>query len=370
MPLSVFSAVPTALQRLDVVNGLNVVFGTATVAGTVGLLLAGLGLVPVLALTVSVSFVAAVSFLVASRRLLPGVSFRPRLHLPTARLLLGFGTLKFANQVATQTIYHLDKFLVAALASVSAVTYYAVPVTIAQRIAALVANVSTAFLPAASELHGRGERRRFEELYLRSTKLVALLVLPTGSLLFVFADPILRYWLGADFARESADVLRVLAAGYVVSALTTMPALACDAVGRPRVTTAFSLASAALNVALSIVLIPTHGILGASFAILVNSALVAPVFLLYVHRRVVPLPLRELVTKSLARPLLAAVASWPAMALLLLVATSLPMLLLALVLGFVAFVVATIALSVYDATDRQVVGASLRPQSSLRATAQ
>ncbi len=68
-----------------------------------------------------------------------------------------FGLVKFANQLSVQTVLHVDKLLVAALVSVAAVTFYVVPVLIAQRLTTLVGTVSVAFLPAATQLQ-RGER--------------------------------------------------------------------------------------------------------------------------------------------------------------------------------------------------------------------
>jgi O-antigen/teichoic acid export membrane protein len=364
MPLAALAAIPNALQRLDLVNRRNVLFGTVSVGGTVALLALGRGLLAVLLLNALVGVVAALSFARLSRQLMPGVSFAPRLHRETLRLLAGFGSLKFANQVATQTVYHVDKFLVGALVSVSAVAYYAIPAGIAQRLAALVANVTGAYLPAASALHGQEDRRRFAELYFRATKLVALVVFSTGSLVFVFAEPLLRFWLGARFAAESSDVLRVLAAGYVVNALSTIPAVAADSVGRPRVTTAFSVASGLLNVGLSLVLIPAFGIVGAAFAILANSLVLVPLFIVYVHRTVLDLSVGELVRRSLMRPFAAAVVSWVPMLLLARESDSLPVLLAALAAGFAAYAAATVLLSVYDAVDRDVARSYFRRVAS------
>lgn len=354
MPLTVFSAIPNALQRMDLANRRSILFGTMSVAGTVVLLWLGYGLVAVLVFNVAVSAAASVSFVLLARRLLPSASFRPRLDLGILRLLAGFGSLKFANQVATQTVYHLDKLLVAVLASVSAVTYYAVPVTVAQRLAALVGNVSAAFLPAASELYGENDRRRFEELYFRSTKLVAVVVLPIGSLLFFFSEPILRFWLGGSFAAQSSVVLKVLAAGYMINSLSAIPAIASDSVGRPRVTTAFSVASAVLNLTLSFLLIPPFGIVGASVAILVNSLLLVPLFVHYVHRNVLQVSSAELTRRSLLRPGAAMVLSWLPMALLASAAGSLLTLLLALALGLAAYLLLSIVLGVYDERDRRL----------------
>lgn len=355
MVLSALTAVPNALERMDLTNRRAIAFGTLSSLGTVAVLWLGYGLVEVLALTVVVTALSALSFYRVARRLLPSVSFRPRCDRSTLRLLGRFGALKFANQAATQAVYHLDKFLVAGLVSVAAVAYYAVPVLIAQRLAALVGNVSSAFLPAASSLWGAGDVQRFEELYFRATKVVATAVLPVASVVFFFAEPLLRIWLGENFAREASLPLQALIAGYALNAFTTIPAVAADSRNRPEVTTAFSVASAVVNVALSIVLIPPFGIVGASFAILINTAVLLPLFVWYVHRRVLHLSLSELGRRSLLRPFAAAALSWPAMALLARGADSIPLLALGVAASLGAYFALTVAVRVYDEVDRDVV---------------
>jgi O-antigen/teichoic acid export membrane protein len=355
MPLSFFNAVPTALQRLDITSRRNLIFGTINAAGAVALLETGHGLWAVVCLGLVVDAAALVWFVRTVRRLLPDVSLRPRVDVPTLKLLGRFSGLKFANQVSTQSVYHLDKLLIGVLASVAAVSWYAVPVLIAQRLVSVVGNVASAFLPAASELHGRSDGARFDELYVRATKLVALLVLPLALVLVVDAEPLLQVWLGSGFAHHSATPTRILAAAYAVNAFSTIPALACDSVGRPRVTTAFSLLSTVLNLALCVALIPRYGAVGASIAVLVNSVLLVPVFLVYVHRRVLHAPVTPLLRRALLRPVLAtAVALGPALLALRLEAVAAAFATLA------AFLVIAIALGVFDATDKALLRAQIR----------
>jgi O-antigen/teichoic acid export membrane protein len=355
MPLSFLSAVPTALQRLDVTNRRNLLFGTLNLGGAVALLATGHGLLSIVALGVVVDAAALVWFVRTVRRLVPGISLSPRPDLRTLRLLAGFGGLKFANQVSPQSVYHLDKLLLGALASVSAVAWYAVPVMVSQRLVAVVGNVASAFLPAASELHGASDRRRFDELYVRATKLVALLVLPLALVLVVDAEPLLRAWLGVEFARHSATPLRILAAAYAVNAFSTIPAVACDSVGRPRVTTAFSVLSTALNLAVSVALIPAYGAVGAAIAVLVNSVLLVPVFLVYVHRRVLRTSVVPLLRRSLLRPMLSTlIALGPAVLALQLGAVA------AAVATLAAYVLAAVVVGVFDATDKAMLRAQFR----------
>jgi O-antigen/teichoic acid export membrane protein len=151
----------------------------------------------------------------------------------------------------------------------------------------------------------------------------------------------------------------VLAVGYGINIFSTIPAITSDSLGRPGVTTSFSVLSAGLNVALSLILIPRYEIVGAAFAIGINSALLVPVFLWYVHRRVLELPIRTVLARSIAAPAIAAALALVPMFALRQTVDSRLSLALALVLGFGAYLVLTLVVRVYDATDRAVARAYL-----------
>ena len=357
MPLAVFGAVPTALQRIDLANAITVCSATLGLGGAVVLVASGLGLVAVLGWSFAVTAASLVAFLVLARRLLPGVRFRPRVYRAELRELGRFGLVKFANQLSVQTVHHVDKLLVAALVSVSAVAFYAVPVAIAQRLTTLVGTVTVAFLPAATQLQAQRDGERFRELVFRAEKIVALALLPLAGLLVVFAEPILSLWLGTEFAERSAWPLRLLVAGYALSALGTVPAVACDAVGRPGVTTGFSLAGAVFNVSLCFVLIPRFGITGAGAVILCQSLVFLPAFIWFSSRRVLALSIGELVRRSLVRPVAAAGIAGAALVLVLPLVHGWPPLVAAFGLSLAVYAVAARAVGALDAVDR---GAALR----------
>lgn len=354
MVLQALQAFPNALQRMDLTTRRTLVFATASSGGIVGVLALGRGLLAVLVVQAVVNGAAVVAFYVLARRLMPEISLRPGFDRATFRMLSRFSVLKFANNVSTNTVMQIDKVLVGAMLTIGAVGFYVVPLQLAQRLTTAVSAVSIAFLPAASALHGRADRARLDELYLRATKVVALLGLPLASLLVVFAHPILQYWIDEDFANHSALVLQVLAVGYGINIFSTIPAITSDSLGRPGITAGFSVASAALNVTLSLVLIPLYGILGAALAIAINSAVLVPYFLWYVHRHVLDLPVATVVRRSLAAPVAAAVLSWPVLVLLRETVDGPVTLVIALGLGFATYLALTVAVRVYDATDRDL----------------
>jgi O-antigen/teichoic acid export membrane protein len=263
--------------------------------------------------------------------------------------------VKATQRISGRLVFQLDRLVVGAFAPIAAVAYYAVPLSLSQRVMGLVGNVGTAVFPAASSLAGEGDQGRIEELYLRSMKLTALLALPTSSILFIYAHEIMRYWLSRDFEASSSGVLMILAAANLLFAATTVPALTLDAVGRIRVSTAFGLSAAVANVILVFGLVPTIGFRGAAWAVLANAAVHVPLLLYYVHTRIFSVTVRDLLRLSLGRPFLAAVVLWPAMIWARQYATNLAFVALLCVGTVVAYVGLTVLLGSYDARDRALV---------------
>jgi O-antigen/teichoic acid export membrane protein len=134
-------------------------------------------------------------------------------------------------------------------------------------------------------------------------------------------------------------------------------AVACDAVGRPGVTTAFSMVGAVFNVSLCLLLIPRFGITGAAAVILCQSLVFLPTFIWFSSRRVLSLRIGELLRRSIVRPAAAAAISAVAMLLLLPLVHGWETLVAAFVASLAVYAVAARAVGAYDAVDR---GAALR----------
>src|SRR5947209_11345703 len=155
--------------------------------------------------------------------------------------------MKFASQLAGLVTFQLDRVIVAAFLPIAQVTYYAVPVTITQKLTLVQASFSTAFFPAASELHAARDRARLLRLYLGAQKLMLTIGIPLVVLLAVLSRPLLSTWLGPHFGAASGDILAVLALGYGLTLLTGVPALIADATGHPHWTATAAVVSAVLN---------------------------------------------------------------------------------------------------------------------------
>lgn len=305
VPGAALAAVPTALQRLDRLVLVEATVTLATSLAQIGGALAGGGLVTLALITAGGRLASLVARAVLVRQLLPGLRVRIDLRYPFWSDLGRFGALKAVQQIASQLILHLDRFLVAVLVSVPAVAFYTVALELAQKLLVVQGNVSTAFYPAACAAAER-DRSRLPALYERTSRVVALGTFPLAGLLVIFAEPVLRAWVGPEFAERSAGLLRVLAVAYAGMALTAIPSTTADALNRPEIPAYYAAAGLGVNVAAALLFIPRFGIMGAGLAVAANVLLQAPWFVRAVTRDVVGVSPASYAARAIAEPLLPA----------------------------------------------------------------
>lgn len=294
---SYLNSVPQALMRFDVSARLEMVFGTLVPLATVGVLMLGFGLVEVIALRVVASAAHCLVLWRGIRRLLPGLCWRwPGQGLRKG--ILGFSAYSFLSRFAALSYAHADKLIIGALVGVTGLAYFTVAATLANRVLGLTFRLSGVFFPAASMLAAGGELGRLDQAYLKATRYVVYLNAAMLVLLAVFAYPLLAYWMDAQFARNGATVLAVMALSQFVDSLTSLPSLVNDGMGHPRVSGLFAVARALAGMLIVYAGVAGWGIAGAAWGHLAASILFTVAFLVFVHGRTVPTSLQRLCTRA------------------------------------------------------------------------
>lgn len=305
MWLTIFVAIILAFQRLELIALQSAVFASATAIAQV-LIIHQHGSVRLLVLVSFAVYAASLMLLIGpSRRLLPAIRFRPGLYLGTFRELVEFGAFRFAGQIMLQVAFGVDRLVLALLQPIAVLAYYSVPLSITQKLVLMQNAVGQTFFPAAAELHGIQDVGRLHTLYLDTTKLAVVLVVPITVVLAIFSWPILDAWLGAAFARQSAPILSVLACAYGLAALTVIPIQASDATGHVRWTSLFTSISAIVTGLMALLLVRTQGGVGAAYAVTIGVGVLGVGFSVVVQHRFVGVSLSSLLRRAYVRPLIA-----------------------------------------------------------------
>jgi O-antigen/teichoic acid export membrane protein len=305
MLLEVIAAMPGALQRFDIVNSVNVLMGVVRSLGAVILLKMGYGVRAVLLINLLSNFIGVVAFAVASRKLIPTLNLVPSFHWHAFRRLFSFSLPLFISAISGLIVTRVDRFILAYYMPLAAVTFYTLPYSLSEKLSMGVSNISSVVYPFASELHSRDEHGRLQELYVRASKLLTLVTLPLMTLLLAIPGPILRYWLGPEYATEGAVCLSLLGVASFLGAMSAVSTVTALGAGRAWMPASFAVGSSIINLVSNLLLIPRYGINGAALGQLLPQAIVVPVFLL-VTIRTLKFSVGKVLVEGLLRPLLCA----------------------------------------------------------------
>jgi len=258
-------------QRFDLVNAIQV-------PTTVGIYLAalfgawlGFGLFGIIVLIVVVRGVALVGLLVVYTRCLAG--FRP---FPASmfRALLSFGGWVSVSNVVGPILVYADRVLLGSLVSAAAVGYYAAPYEVVTRaLWVLPTAISTTLFPGFSAWTASGDRRTLSRTCGRAVKYLLLLVGGAVAVLVVFADFVLHFWLGPEYAEHSTWAMRILSVGVLINSLATVPYAALQGSGRPDLTAKFHLLELPVYIVAAWFLVSLWDVTGAAVAWSARAAL-------------------------------------------------------------------------------------------------
>ncbi len=246
---------------------------------------------PMLALLISDSLVGVIVALAATRlaqavvcgalaiRLVPGLARRPRLDPGLLLGLLRIGVWVTVSNTLWPVMLYLDRFIVGAMLSLVAVSFYATPLDLVMRLMLVPMTVAAAMFPAvATSHHQRPERA---EALLRTGSLATMAAVFPACLLAVgAADEILTLWLGPDFAAGSATVLVIMGIGMFLNCVAVLPGTLTDAIGRPDIGALILLAQVVVFPPVVVLLASRYGVQGAAAAWTLRAVLNCAVRLL------------------------------------------------------------------------------------------
>jgi O-antigen/teichoic acid export membrane protein len=265
-----------AHQAFRTINLLRVPMGMLTFGGPLIVLPFSRSLSAVVAVLVLGRAMAAGAHLLMCVRVMPNLWRRAAFQRAVIPSLLQLGTWMTVSNIIGPLMLYSDRFLIGALLSVSAVAYYATPYEFVTRLLLFPSAIAGVVFPAFSATFTR-DPTRTAIIFKRSLKYLAIVLFPAVLLVVTFAEPGLRVWLGAEFARNSARVLQYLAVGVFLNSLTLLAFTLLQAVGRPDITAKVHLIEVPGYLLLLWLLVRAYGIEGAAIAWTIRVAIDAAV---------------------------------------------------------------------------------------------
>lgn len=260
-----FRGVLEGLQRFDIVNSVNVAFGIISFAGSLLVLQFSTHLGVLLSVVLAGRLAGWMVLLGFCVKLIPNMRYWKIPEPVLAARLLAFGGWMTVSNVVGPLMVYLDRFLIGAWISLSAVAYYTTPYDIVTRLLIIPTALVSALFPVFSSSHVLNPGNN-KALFTASVKYIYIALFPLTLIIAAFAREGLSFWLDDIFATKSAVVLQWLAAGVLINSLAQVPLSLIQSAGRPDLTAKLHLLELPLYLVCVALLLQHLGIKGAAIA--------------------------------------------------------------------------------------------------------
>jgi O-antigen/teichoic acid export membrane protein len=224
-----------AYQRFDLTSVVRTLMGVLTIAGPLLVIPFSKSLVPVMGVLVGARILAWMATLCLCFNVMPALRQRVRPKIAAAESLIRFGSWMTVTNIVGPVMSYMDRFVIGAMISVTAVAYYTTPSEAVSNLGVIPAGIVGVLFPAfASDFATNPNRVRL--LFRRGLKYTFLMLFPVTLLVIAFAREGLQVWLGLTFANNSLVVLRWLALGRLINSLAQVPFGLVQGAGHPHLT--------------------------------------------------------------------------------------------------------------------------------------
>lgn len=146
--------------------------------------------------------------------------------------LLRFGGWMTLSNLVGPLMSYFDRFAIAALVSVAAVTHYTVPFDMLSRLPMIPVAIMGVLLPLLARASDAHTDTSQDPTIVHTMRLLMVCWIPGVVVMAAIGPIVLDRWVGADMAAASAPIWRWLAVGVLVNGLAHLPFTMLQSAGR------------------------------------------------------------------------------------------------------------------------------------------
>jgi O-antigen/teichoic acid export membrane protein len=262
----VFGGVVVALQRFDLLNGVDIL-GTALRALCIVIALrSGRGLITLACIQLAITVARGTANFIISHKLYPTLKLNfsnaDRAH---ARLIFSFSVYMFLIQIGGDLIFYTDTVVIGAFLPVAMITFFMIAGNLLEYTRAMLTGISHTVSPFASQLEARGDQAGLQHTLLTSCRFGSAVVLPILITFMIRGGTFIGLWMGPQYVSLSGHVLRILALMTFFSAGTYQAGSIMLGISKHKPLVLVRIGEGLCNLALSIVLVKRMGIVGVAW---------------------------------------------------------------------------------------------------------
>jgi O-antigen/teichoic acid export membrane protein len=199
-------------------------------------------------------------------------------------VLLRFGGWVAVSNALIPLVMYLERFVISAQHGTDALAYYAAPQELVFKLLMIPAAVSGVLMPALTGLYNRGATAELGRRGRQGLKLITLLSALPALVLIAAGEPLLRIWVGPEYAAAGGAVLRWLAFAAFLNALAFVAVVVSESCNRPDLSAKYHLVELPIYAVVLWTLVSQYGIVGAAWAWTLRTVSMTTVLFLLAFR--------------------------------------------------------------------------------------
>jgi O-antigen/teichoic acid export membrane protein len=225
----------------------------------------GFNLVGIVVLLTVVRIATLIAWLWLCFLSLPSLRNSIKVDRKIVKTLLAYGGWVSVSNVISPILVYFERFVIATVMSVGAVTYYSAPYEAVMRFGMLPSSMVISLFPSFSAI-GSGCSETVGFLYYRSLKYLLLAMGITCAVLFLYSNDLISIWLGKEFVTKSVPIFQIFALGLLVNSLANIPFSYLQGIGRADIAAKCHVVELFVYIPLAWLLISKWGLCGAAAA--------------------------------------------------------------------------------------------------------
>jgi len=284
--MGVFSKIPEGLQRFDITLKVTIFMGTLINLGNILVVLRGGELLPLVIVNLFGTILGISLYRIYARDIIKSLKINFKFSWKDFKETFSFGLYTVFTRLAFVMSSSLYQIIIGAILGPVSIAFYNVPNRLISRLNTFSCRVAYVMFPMVSELKAVNHLDRIHGIYEKVSKYMFYIYSIFCISIVSFSYPILRYWIGNDFAEKGFIVLILLAFGHYLSLISMVPSLVVSGMGKPKYNAVFSMVCAIIGIILLIPFSYKFGIIGSATAFLISIFINVPIFIMVVNKRI------------------------------------------------------------------------------------
>ncbi len=299
LPFAAYGSVVNGFQRTYLNGIVGAVVALAVAVVNVSVLVAGGGLVTLVAAMTATRMAGYLAYRLNAYRVFPLLRVRPSFfRRERLREVTGFSVYMLVQNAANKVNYATDPMVIATFLTTGSVAVWTVAQRLADMVLRLTNQLNEVLFPVVVDCDSAQRDDRLRDLLVQGTRLSLALALPVSGTLVLLAPQVVVAWTGPTY-QAAAVLLQVLAAVVLVRVGTNTASTVLRGGGHHRLLAWSNLAAAAINLVLSVILIRLEGLPGVAVATLIPVVARGATILVPVACRRVGISLRRFVFEAI-----------------------------------------------------------------------